>query len=853
MLPTALSKAELATAMPVSGGPYVYIDRTFGPLASTISGLGLWLSLLLKSAFALVGFGAYLRVLTDAPPTAVGLGLLILIAWLNIVGVRKVGKAQVWVVLLVIASLTILSSWGLAVGAEAPADFFTHGAGGFLATVSFVFISYAGITKVAAVAEEVQRPERNLPIGILASLGIVTAIYATVIYALVASVPVAALEGDLRPIHTLAHTLGGPAVGVATALLGVLTMTSMANAGLLAASRFPFAMSRDHLLPPQLGHVNRRYLTPAVAIVATALLMAASILFLDVAGIAKLASSLMIVGFVLENVAVIVLRESRTKWYAPTFRSPLYPAVQILGIVLGLALLGALGWSGVVAMLAIVVPGFVIFALVGRQKTRRQGVLGRLGPQRDLLGETGNVRPEGLEAFEPEMRLPESAAVFVPLDGSERSPEASVEIGGALAAGARVAVARLTEVPEQLSVDVDLRKDLQIGSLRRRMRLLAEDRGYDLAFDAFSTRDTLRTVHDISRRVDCRWVVLDWQDRIDRGLLPFTPRGWLFEHLECNLAVFKDAGIRAMRELLVLAEPGPHDALVALTADHLAAVYGAKLTFVRFVHVDAPPIDRQAEVDYVEKLSQLCSASPRTRVLRGRNDLEELTKITAGYDLLVMGAPPEARFGDIFRGGSFAERLTRAAACSVLRLKTPRRRAHDAVDSASTLMDPTHPKLTDLSPYLVPECLVANVEEGTKEALFEYFARAFAKTLDGVQAAEIEAALWSRERTQNTSIDRGMALPHATLRTIDRAWLGVFTARSPVEYKSPDGRPIDVFFVTLSPPSARDTHLRILAGLSKLVLDTTLLDDLRAATDAAGLRRALDTAAEGRSARPRAS
>jgi len=59
VLPAALSKAELSTAMPTSGGSYVYIERTFGPLAGTVSGLGLWLSLLLKSAFALVGFGAY--------------------------------------------------------------------------------------------------------------------------------------------------------------------------------------------------------------------------------------------------------------------------------------------------------------------------------------------------------------------------------------------------------------------------------------------------------------------------------------------------------------------------------------------------------------------------------------------------------------------------------------------------------------------------------------------------------------------------------------------------------------------------------------------------------------------------
>ena len=67
ILPAALSKSELSSAMPTSGGAYVYIERAFGPIMGTISGIGLWLSLLLKSSFALVGFGAYLLVIIDIP------------------------------------------------------------------------------------------------------------------------------------------------------------------------------------------------------------------------------------------------------------------------------------------------------------------------------------------------------------------------------------------------------------------------------------------------------------------------------------------------------------------------------------------------------------------------------------------------------------------------------------------------------------------------------------------------------------------------------------------------------------------------------------------------------------------
>ena len=82
ILPAVLSKAELATAMPSSGGAYVYIERALGPLFGTISGIGLWLSLLLKSSFALVGFGAYLLVIINISPVYIkyiSVGFLILI------------------------------------------------------------------------------------------------------------------------------------------------------------------------------------------------------------------------------------------------------------------------------------------------------------------------------------------------------------------------------------------------------------------------------------------------------------------------------------------------------------------------------------------------------------------------------------------------------------------------------------------------------------------------------------------------------------------------------------------------------------------------------------------------------
>ncbi len=830
VLPAALSKAELATAMPESGGTYVYVDRTLGPLASTIGGLGLWLSLLLKSAFALVGFGAYLSVLSDVPVMPVGLGVLGAIAALNLFGVGKVAKAQVQVVLLSLLGLTILSSMGVFhIDRANFEDSFEGGIGGFLATVSLVYISYAGVTKVAAIAEEVKDPGRNLPLGMLISLVFASFLYAGVTFVLSGNVPVEQLKGDLRPIYTLAEKLGGSGLGIAAALLGILTMASMANSGLLAASRFPFAMGRDNLLPSTFGRVSKRFRTPVVSILVTASLMAFAIVFLDVKSMAKLASSLMIVGFMVANIAVIILREANTSWYKPVYRAPLYPAMQIGGIVIGIVLLALLGWTGLIALTGILVPGGALFYFFGRSRTHRRGVVGLLGRRPEVFSTS---REEGQE-----MQV-EDAPVVVALKGSESSPETLVDVGCALAGVRGVGAVLLSEVPEQLNLeDVDRAETADVASLRRRLKTLGAKHSQEVFLDVVPTRDIGRRTHALSNKPGTEWIVIEWRPRSNRSLLPFAPMGWLLDHLRCNLALFRDAGIRSFQEMLVIVEPGPHDALVVTTADHLASTYGATLTLLRCVPLASGAIEQQAAADYVDELAGLCHGAVVRKTLAYVDEVVEVARLSASYDLLVMGAPPDIRMRD-YLVGTKIERLTRAAACSVLRLKAPRQSSHDVVARAAPPSAGTaDPTLLDV---LEERCLVPRVVAKTKEELFEIFAATFAEVLDGVDADTVEAALWERERTQNTAIGDGMALPHATVAKADGAYLGIFTTASPVDYKAPDGAPVDVFFVTLGPPSERNTHLRILSGIAQMVIGGPVLERLRAARVAGEMRAVVE-------------
>ena len=382
ILPAALSKSELATAMPASGGTYLYIERAFGPIFGTIAGLGLWLSLLLKSSFALVGFGAYLSVLVNMSNGFVkyiSLFFLLIIVFLNIYGVKKVGKVQIVVVVMSLITLSTLFIFGLPKVDPVLLDpFYTDGGMGLFSTVAFVYISYAGVTKVAAIAGEIKNPSKNLPRAMILSLFIMTLIYVFIAFTLAGNIPMENLSTDLKPIYSLAKILGGTYLGYLVAGIGVITLISMANSGVLAASRFPFAMAIDKLLPDFMGKIHTHYLTPVWSILLTGITMALVILFLDVEKIAKLASAFMVMMFISVNFCVVILRETSAQWYNPTYKSPLYPYVQIFGIISGIALLIFLGFIPFLAILSIVVIGFIIYLYIGK-KTARTGILRKYG------------------------------------------------------------------------------------------------------------------------------------------------------------------------------------------------------------------------------------------------------------------------------------------------------------------------------------------------------------------------------------------------------------------------------------------------------------------------------------------
>ena len=254
---------------------------------------------------------------------------------------------------------------------------------------------------------------------------------------------------------------------------------------------------------------------------------------------------------------------------------------------------------------------------------------------------------------------------------------------------------------------------------------------------------------------------------------------------------------------------------------------------MRFVPEDAELTRSQSEADYLDQVRQLCASPSEVLLVSGRNEAQAVGQASASFDLLVMAEPTDTLLGRLLGAGR--DRLTAAAACSVLRLQTPRAETHKALEQTRA-----KPATTKLRELLAPCCLAAGLPRMKKDAMFEHIAEAFAAQLPSIEAAGVLAGLHERERTQNTAVGLGVALPHATLDAADRTYLGVFTTAEPIDYEAPDGDGVDILFATIGPPSERQTHLYLLASVSRLVMQTSLLHDLRKARDADDLAAALE-------------
>jgi amino acid transporter len=631
VVPAALSKSEMATAMPEAGGTYIYIERGMGPLLGTVAGVGTWFSLSFKGALALVGGVPYLLLLFDLPLQPVALGLATLLILVNLVGAKQTGRLQLIIVVVMLAALGWFAA-GSAPGVQSAnyAGFFDAGVGGLLAATGLVFVSYAGVTKVASVAEEVEDPGRNIPLGILGSLAFTTVLYVAIVAVLVGITDPGSVAGSLTPVAVAAEVTLGQAGVVAVIAAAILALVSTANAGILSSSRYPFAMSRDKLAPPSLSAVSERFGTPATSITLTGAVLLVLIAFVPILDIAKLASAFQIMVFALINLAVVAFREG-TADYDPEFTSPLYPWMQLFGAVTGVFLLTQMGTIALAGAAVITLASVGWYLGYVRSRVRREGVATdaiRRQVGRDALADVESAAADDTHEVlvaltkavgaDRERSLVAMAADMVrPHDG-------------------RVVVVRFEEIPDQapLTDEVTVQSPAD-RSFETRVEGLATEFGVAVDADEIVSHDTKHAIVNVADHRGVDAIVAEHEPLRLRSRLLGDPVDWVVRHATCDVLLVDNVGYDAPERIVLSGDGRPYDSRAVSVAEALATANGGHVS-LRYPDRDGADTSkyRRTMADYQAALSELLDVPVRAEALRtdgGRSTAPDVL-VRAGAD-----------------------------------------------------------------------------------------------------------------------------------------------------------------------------------------------------------------------------
>jgi len=353
---TGVSYAELASAIPKSGGGYVFVREVFSGPTSFLMGWMLAFAYMIAGALYALGFSSnfvefvhlYWAGLPTGPVWHIVYALVVvgLFALLNAVSTEASGGAETVITIIKIIILLVFAGFGaFAVEGGNFEPFFTgdRASVSLLQAMGLTFIAFEGYDLIATVTEEVENPRENIPKAIFISLVATVAIYLVVVWVAIGTLGADKLgrageTGIAEAATSFMPTI--PLLGEGAALIvfgAVFSTVSALNAVVIASSRVVFAMGRENQLPNPLGQISATFGTPLAAVVASAAVMLVSVLLLPIEQVGRVSSLFFLVSFVVVNWSVIRLRRQRPNMTRP-FEMPLYPYIPLLGIALNLVL-----------------------------------------------------------------------------------------------------------------------------------------------------------------------------------------------------------------------------------------------------------------------------------------------------------------------------------------------------------------------------------------------------------------------------------------------------------------------------------------------------------------------------------
>src|SRR5436853_2236621 len=411
----ALCYAELASMLPVSGSAYTYSYATLGEIVAWIIGwdlileyavgnmavavswsgyfvqlcdslfhlkFPLWLvndhqtatDLLAKGGAVLEGYSSTALPVIAGHSIAFNLPALLIVAAVTAIlvyGIRESARANTTIVIIKLAVVVFVIAFGaFMVNPTNWHPYVPHGFAGVMSGAAIVFFAYIGFDAVSTTAEETRNPQRDMPIGIIASLIICTLLYVLMSAILTGIKKYTVYTGDAAAVATaFASKPWAQALVSAGALAGT---TSVLLVFQLGQPRIFMAMARDGLLPEYFAKIHRRFRTPHITTIWTGVVVAAVAAVVDIGSLADLTNIGTLFAFILVCIGVVILRRTDANRPRP-FRVPMVPVFPILGVFLCFVLMLSLPVETWVRFFVWLIIGLAIYFLyvVCHSKLRR--------------------------------------------------------------------------------------------------------------------------------------------------------------------------------------------------------------------------------------------------------------------------------------------------------------------------------------------------------------------------------------------------------------------------------------------------------------------------------------------------
>ena len=653
---TAMSFAELSSAIPRAGGAYNFARIGYGRQASFLAGWMEWFASSVAGSMYAMTFAMYTIlfvkgvILNMEGADTQDIGWIerclaavtaILFIYINFRGASETGKIGAIITMGQTIFVVTIGLVGVATAIRHPErlanfqPFMPHGWSKLLMTMGFTYVAFEGYEVIAQAGDEAKDPRRNLPKAMLYSVLIVTVIYTLVSFAVVVSAD--ASDPSLNGLNPTEWIGQAQEKGFARAvnklmpfgqliltLAVIFSSTSALNATVYSATRASYALGRDKMLPPWFAKIHEVRKTPYGALICTGCIVLVVVAFLPVTDVASSASIMFLMLFFMVNLCVIKIRRCMADELHYGFLMPLFPLFPILAIVFQIILavwLVHMSWIAWIVAPVWIMAGFVVYQTYAKSRAISTE------DEIQILEERRHPEPQ-------KGKIPIMVAVANP-DSAEHLVKSTIRLCGAK--NASVELIHMVSVPDQVSLEDARTLNTGKEAISGVMRTLSEH--FPINTTLRYCRNAARGIVAAVREKKCRMLVMGWHGQRCHSLFSIgSTVDPIIEQSPCDVVILKNCGSdKPFSNALVPIAGGPNGALALEIASILSEPNDSGPNITALNVDTGRQFDIETFVDEQVKKRGLDRERYTVRTVTAQDPIEGICTAAKDYDLLVLG------------------------------------------------------------------------------------------------------------------------------------------------------------------------------------------------------------------------